>query len=343
MKDRSAGKKEGRPMDRQQSHRKRAGGRQDGGSDDARRFSGDGAGERGYRGDSAPDLPPGSVPGGSFGAGGGYRQGDLDTGTRDGSAIESDEETEEDSGSARLDDFERGEWHDGFGVHGFRGGESASRQPAQRSGYGEQGFGAGESRGGRWGGGERGGYGGGQPGGLHGTRGGGWAAAGDRYEQGRGPRSYGPEGWGGRAAAGRPMRGSQGVANAPWSQSEFAGRGEFGDRDPGMWNQERGYSSGPAAASVDSESWSVPGPHTGRGPEGYVRAESAIREDVCERLTRHGRLDASRVQVRVENGEVTLDGQVESRAAKRMAEETAESVSGVRDVHNRLRIDRADH
>ena len=121
------------------------------------------------------------------------------------------------------------------------------------------------------------------------------------------------------------------------------GGGEFGDRDPGMWNQERGYSSGPAAASVDSESWSVPGPHTGRGPEGYVRAESAIREDVCERLTRHGRLDASRVQVRVENGEVTLDGQVESRAAKRMAEETAESVSGVRDVHNRLRIDRADH
>jgi hypothetical protein len=86
------------------------------------------------------------------------------------------------------------------------------------------------------------------------------------------------------------------------------------------------------------EPWAVPGPHTGRGPEGYQRSVEAIREDVCERLTRHGRLDATGIRVTVEDGEVTLDGTVESRSAKRMAEDTAESVPGVRDVHNRLRI-----
>lgn len=263
----------------------------------------------------------------------------------------------EDGRSAEREQADEQEWRDGFGVHGFRGIGASPPQPGRPGGYGEQGFGAGESRGGRWGGGDRGGYGGGQPGGLHGTRGGGWAAAGDRYEQGRGPRSYGPDGWGGRSsqpgpaqgspANGSPAQGSStredhGTADAPWRQSEFAGRGEFGERDPGAWN--RGYSSRSAAESAEGyENWNVPGPHTGRGPEGYRRAESAIRDDVCERLTRHGHLDASRIQVQVENGEVTLEGAVANRAAKRVAEATAESVTGVRDVHNRLRIDHSDH
>lgn len=86
------------------------------------------------------------------------------------------------------------------------------------------------------------------------------------------------------------------------------------------------------------EPWAVPGPFTGRGPEGYQRSGEAIREDVCERLTRHGRLDASGIRVQVDGGEVTLEGTVDSRAAKRMAEDAAETVAGVRDVHNRLRI-----
>jgi hypothetical protein len=86
------------------------------------------------------------------------------------------------------------------------------------------------------------------------------------------------------------------------------------------------------------EPWAVPGPFTGRGPEGYQRSGEAIREGVCERLTRHGRLDATGIRVQVDGSEVTLEGTVDSRSAKRMAEDTAESVAGVRDVHNRLRI-----
>ena len=88
--------------------------------------------------------------------------------------------------------------------------------------------------------------------------------------------------------------------------------------------------------------WSEPGPYTGRGPKGYQRSDDRIREDVCDRLTRHGRLDATDIQIQVRNGEVTLDGIVDTREAKRMAEDVAESVDGVRDVINHLKTHRTE-
>ena len=76
----------------------------------------------------------------------------------------------------------------------------------------------------------------------------------------------------------------------------------------------------------------------GVGPRGYRRSDERIAEDVCERFTRHAYLDASEIEVEVKDGEVTLEGEVESRTAKRLAEDIAEAASGVLDVHNRLRI-----
>lgn len=84
--------------------------------------------------------------------------------------------------------------------------------------------------------------------------------------------------------------------------------------------------------------WLVPGPFAGVGPRGYRRPDERIQEDLCERLSRHGQIDASDVEVRVAGGEVTLTGSVTGRDAKRMAEDLAESVSGVKQVHNRLRV-----
>lgn len=80
------------------------------------------------------------------------------------------------------------------------------------------------------------------------------------------------------------------------------------------------------------------GPHTGHGPAGYQRSEERIFEDVCDRLTAHGWVDASDVEVDVGNGVVTLRGQVSSRREKRLAEDSAASVRGVQDVQNRLTI-----
>jgi hypothetical protein len=80
------------------------------------------------------------------------------------------------------------------------------------------------------------------------------------------------------------------------------------------------------------------GPHRGKGPAGYLRSDERIRELVCESLTDDDQIDASRIEVRVSGGEVTLSGTVDDRPAKRAAEDCAYSVPGVRDVQNRLRV-----
>jgi osmotically-inducible protein OsmY len=49
-------------------------------------------------------------------------------------------------------------------------------------------------------------------------------------------------------------------------------------------------------------------------------------------------LDASDITVEVKNAEVTLMGSVPNRKAKRLATGIADSIGGVRDVHNRLEI-----
>jgi osmotically-inducible protein OsmY len=78
--------------------------------------------------------------------------------------------------------------------------------------------------------------------------------------------------------------------------------------------------------------------HRGRGPRGYRRSDERIKEDVNDRLSDDYYLDASDVEVMVENTEVTLTGTVRSRNDKRRAEDLAESVSGVTNVENRLRV-----
>lgn len=129
-------------------------------------------------------------------------------------------------------------------------------------------------------------------------------------------------------------------------------RGEFGGPS-GNFNEGYDYEQGGWADESDidyddedyaptsftyTEYWLIPGPFTGSGPRGYQRSDERVHEDVCERLTQHGQLDASELDVEVKNGEVTLRGQVESRRAKRMAEDAVDDIPGVKDVHNEIRI-----
>jgi len=72
-------------------------------------------------------------------------------------------------------------------------------------------------------------------------------------------------------------------------------------------------------------------------------ATSAAISDVCNARSARPvgesiRFDATHVAVRVSGREVTLEGSVEDRQTKRLAEDVAESVYGVVDVHNRLQI-----
>lgn len=80
------------------------------------------------------------------------------------------------------------------------------------------------------------------------------------------------------------------------------------------------------------------GGHRGKGPKGYRRSDERITEEINERLTDHDELDAGEIQVSVQNGEVTLSGTVDHRFAKRLAEDVAEQISGVTEVHNRIRV-----
>jgi osmotically-inducible protein OsmY len=80
------------------------------------------------------------------------------------------------------------------------------------------------------------------------------------------------------------------------------------------------------------------GAHRGRGPKGYARSDERIREDINDRLSDDSFLDATEIDVTVNNGEVTLTGSVENRIDKRRAEDLAEDISGVKNVQNQLRV-----
>ena len=77
--------------------------------------------------------------------------------------------------------------------------------------------------------------------------------------------------------------------------------------------------------------------YSGRGSKNYKRSDARIEEDVHELLLRDRYIDATDVDVRVENGEVTLYGEVANRNERRRAEEIVERCAGVRDVHNQIK------
>jgi hypothetical protein len=71
---------------------------------------------------------------------------------------------------------------------------------------------------------------------------------------------------------------------------------------------------------------------------GPTSPDECMRWEVNMRLAQQGSLDPSGIDVEVSNGEVTLCGTTESRRDKYLAEEIADDVSGVTDVHNYLRV-----
>jgi hypothetical protein len=103
------------------------------------------------------------------------------------------------------------------------------------------------------------------------------------------------------------------------------------------------YGSGPGNTLFENDATASPGEvrrggHQGKGPRNYQRSDERIREDVSERLADDVRVDASEIEVTVQNREVTLSGTVRDRQERRWAEDIAEAVSGVTHVQNNLRV-----
>ena len=119
---------------------------------------------------------------------------------------------------------------------------------------------------------------------------------------------------------------------APDYARHRSGLGALGDRDPNDPDLREDR------ANERDRERDRPGPHRGRGPKGYQRSDERIHEDVCERLTEDPLIDASNIEVLVQDGEITLNGTVTSRGLKRRAEDLAELASGVSHVQNNLRV-----
>jgi hypothetical protein len=95
-----------------------------------------------------------------------------------------------------------------------------------------------------------------------------------------------------------------------------------------------------AAASLSDreEARETQGPYRGIGPRGYTRSDTAIQEDVSQRLTENSNIDASDIEVDVVAGEVVLTGSVRTDDERRSAERAVLLVLGVRSVANRLQL-----
>ncbi len=105
---------------------------------------------------------------------------------------------------------------------------------------------------------------------------------------------------------------------------------EYGMRHP----VDRPYRSW----SEDNRSEAFAEGHRGKGPKGYQRSNESIYEEACEALARDHDLDATYMDMKVEDGCIYLTGEAMSRRDKRLAEEIVEHIIGVKDVQNKLAI-----
>lgn len=128
------------------------------------------------------------------------------------------------------------------------------------------------------------------------------------------------------------------------------GYGEFTDQKQGGFGESQGRhaQSGQGRGGVEfaghsHESKAAQGTtgsgHRGRGPKDHVRPDDSIVDDIVSRLTDDEHIDATEILVAVQDGVVTLTGNVSQRRMKHHAEDLVADARGVRDVHNAIRVD----
>jgi HSP20 family molecular chaperone IbpA len=154
------------------------------------------------------------------------------------------------------------------------------------------------------------------------------------YGEGYGLSRYGQSGYEqgpGSSGSIRSQRGHRGGSQAD---------GWTGEPQEMQWGRQQGlYGSSEYGGYISSQrSQKDFQSHVGKGPKGWQRSDERIREEVSEVLARHPEVDASDVEVKVQNCEVTLTGTVTDREAKRIAEDVVERVFGVKDVQNQIKV-----
>lgn len=124
----------------------------------------------------------------------------------------------------------------------------------------------------------------------------------------------------------------------------YRGQGGYGDFTQGGYGESQGRhaqsgSGRGGSATADTGRVSAGVSHRGRGPRNYTRSDESIVDELIARMTDHDQLDATEILLMVEDGVVTLTGEVPERRMKHIAEDLADAVHGVRDIENRIRVD----
>ncbi len=131
----------------------------------------------------------------------------------------------------------------------------------------------------------------------------------------------------------------RGMSRGPQDRDQDYRMGHLsGDRETWRSRSMGGSFQGESMSSSMSR-----GQYAGRGPKGYQRSDERVKEEVCDILTRDHDVDASDIEVQVHNGEVTLSGMVSDRNQKRRAEDVIERMSGVKEIHNQIRVQAPQH
>jgi hypothetical protein len=177
---------------------------------------------------------------------------------------------------------------------------------------------------------------------------------GSNYGEGRSSQQYNPSGFQGEFGSGYQQNinqqynpsgyGGRNEQQSAWGQPAWGQnyRSEYNRSNinstpfsPEQTNDQRGWGGNTGSwQGAESSRYG----YRGKGPRGYQRSDERIKEDVNDRLSDDSFIDASDIEVALSNGEVVLKGTVDSREAKRRAEDIAESISGVHNVENRLRV-----
>lgn len=181
------------------------------------------------------------------------------------------------------------------------------------------------------------------------------------------PQSYGPEGYGYQGQSGnypsnQQERGNMSSGSREWGRSYagYEGRGGAGygggygsnygstfggpaQRSGQGFGSEYGSGYGTSGYGGTRTEWG--GGETAerrrQGPKGFQRSDDRLREQVVERLMETD-IELRDVECNVKDGVVTLTGTVGSRRCRHEIENIADSVWGVKEVNNNVRVARDD-
>lgn len=107
--------------------------------------------------------------------------------------------------------------------------------------------------------------------------------------------------------------------------------------EAGLANRSGSYGSAPHGGRERANAFTYD--QTGRPTRAaYTRLDSQVREDICECMAADPLLDASDIEVQVDDGSVTLTGTVADQQELYRARDLAEQVHGVKEVCNGLTI-----